>query len=305
MEKDLRQIENELKVKLYITTEGCELLNNVQFRIARERKVILDEKEILVPGCNIYIVKNQAIDAFVRKLDDEYYIFVNSGVIEEQKEYLKKLDWSFISDEAKREECINAIIEYGFYFIVFHEYAHVYCGHVDACLNDPEDKKAQECEADMFSMDYLVNYIIAFNQVENYMFELQKLFLAVYFLFENMQKERWQDWYNDKLIENYYNPECAEKREHPLSAQRMLYLYEMLNVVVITDKAEVMPVKEKIIEVLRALKGLTQTEIPKRDNDYKIVEESIQKLKESVKRIREKIPRIADVSEEQENNQDI
>ena len=88
MEKNSHQLEEDLKIKFYLTEEGCNLINNVQDRIARERIVISDEKEILIPGCNIYIVKNQAIDAFAIKLDDEYYIFVNSGVIEEQKKYL-------------------------------------------------------------------------------------------------------------------------------------------------------------------------------------------------------------------------
>lgn len=297
MGKNLKEIEKELNVTIYVTKEGCELLNDVQYRIARERKVILDEKEILVPGCNIYFVKNDLIDAIATKIEDEYYICINHGVVEAQKNYLEKLDWSFITDETLREEYISELIEYGFYFFVFHEYAHIFCGHVDACLSNPEDKKAQECEADIFSMEYLVKYIIASENIENYTTELEKLFLAIYFLFENMQKERWEEWYNDKLMQNYYDPESVEKRKHPLSAQRMLYLYELLNVVVVTDEIEVLPVKDNIIEKLRILKRMTDKDRPNRDNDFKIVEESIQQLKESIKQIREKIPRIDNVFE--------
>lgn len=297
MGKNLKEIEKELNVTIYVTKEGCELLNDVQYRIARERKVILDEKEILVPGCNIYFVKNDLIDAIATKIEDEYYICINHGVVQAQKNYLEKLDWSFITDETLREEYISELIEYGFYFFVFHEYAHIFCGHVDACLSNPEDKKAQECEADIFSMEYLVKYIIASENIENYTTELEKLFLAIYFLFENMQKERWEEWYNDKLMQNYYDPESVEKRKHPLSAQRMLYLYELLNVVVVTDGIEVLPVKDNIIEKLRILKRMTEKDIPNRDNDFKIVEESIQQLKESIKQIREKIPRIDNVFE--------
>lgn len=54
-------------------------------------------------------------------------IFVNRGIIEEQKLYLETFDWNFISDE-KREQYIDDMIEYGFYFIVFHEYAHIFVG---------------------------------------------------------------------------------------------------------------------------------------------------------------------------------
>ncbi len=297
MGKDLRQIEGELKVKIYITSEGSNLLNKVRSKIVRERKVILDEKEILIPGCRIYLVKNETIDGFVTKIDDEYCICVHSGVIEEQKAYLEKMDWKFISNETQRVEYINDIIEYGFYFFVFHEYAHVYCGHVDACLGDSKDKRAQECEADMFAMDYLVEYITSIQPIEILMAELEKLFLAVYFLFENMQKTRWEEWYNDKLLENYYCHEKEEKREHPLSAQRMLYLYEMINVGVITDKIQLLPVKKNVIEKLKVLKGLEESEIPRRDNDYKIAKDSVQKLKEDVKCIREKISRMTHASE--------
>ena len=298
MERDLHQLEKDLKIKFYITEEGCNLINNAQSRITRERIVIRDEKEILIPGCNIYIVKNQAIDACVTKLDDEYYIFVNSGVIEEQRKYLEKLNWSFIPDVSQRAEYINDIIEYGFYFIVFHEYAHVYCGHVDACLDDSVDKKAQECEADMFAMDYLVKYIIHTQPSQSCIAELEKMFLAIYFQFENMQKERWQEWYNDKILENYYNPEKEDKRDHPLSAQRILYLYEMLNIVIVTDKTELLPIKEKILEKLKILKRLEGKEIPNREVEYNVARDSVQKLKMSVKEIREKIPRMSDVFEQ-------
>lgn len=297
MERDLHQLEKDLKIKFHITEEGCNLINNAQSRITRERIVIRDEKEILIPGCNIYIVKNQAIDACVTKLDDEYYIFVNSGVIEEQRKYLEKLNWSFVPDASQRAEYINDIIEYGFYFIVFHEYAHVFCGHVDACLDDSVDKKAQECEADMFAMDYLVKYIIHTQSSQSCIAEMEKMFLAIYFQFENMQKERWQEWYNDKILENYYNPEKEDKRDHPLSAQRILYLYEMLNIVVVTDKTELLPIKEKILEKLKILKRLEGKEIPNREVEYNVARDSVQKLKTSVKEIREKIPRMSDVFE--------
>ena len=297
MEKNSHQLEEDLKIKFYLTEEGCNLINNVQDRIARERIVISDEKEILIPGCNIYIVKNQAIDAFAIKLDDEYYIFVNSGVIEEQKKYLEKLDWSFIPDTSQRIEYINDIIEYGFYFIVFHEYAHILCGHVDACLDDPADKKAQECEADMFAMDYLIKYIIHTQSSQSCIVELEKIFFAIYFQFERMQKERWQEWYNDKILENYYNPEKEEKRDHPLSAQRILYLYEMLNIVIVTDKTQLLPIKERILEKLKILKRLEGKEIPNRELAYKVAMDSVQKLRTSLKEIQEKIPRISEVFE--------
>lgn len=81
-------------------------------------------------------------------------------------------------------------------------------------------------------------------------------------------------------------------RSHPLDAQRIIYLYEMLKIVIVTDKIHMSPVKENVLEKLRIIKQLADVELPKRDMDYLIVNESIQELKKSIWDIREKIPRI-------------
>lgn len=290
MENIIKFLENQNK-KLYVTAQGCELINHAQEMMTRERTIIWDESKIFVPGCQLQLVDGKTINAFTTKIDGEYCIFVNKGVIEEQKSYLEELDWSFISEDEQRAEYLNSIIEYGFYFSVFHEYAHIFCGHVDAGLSDPADKRAQECEADVFAMDYMMKYIEYYNKIDDYMTELEKLFLAVYFLFEKMQKQNTLEWYNNKLIQNYYDDDRIKKRNHPLDAQRILYLYEMLNIVIVTDKIQILPIKEKILEKLRIVKRLTDVELPKRKLNYLIANESVQNLKNTLKNIREKIPR--------------
>lgn len=89
----------------------------------------------------------------------------------------------------KKKEYIQSLLEYGFYFIVFHEYAHILCGHIDAELDSPDDLKAQECEADIFSFDYLLKYIQYTKELDEYTKEFEKLFLAVYLLMERSQKK--------------------------------------------------------------------------------------------------------------------
>ena len=292
MKKIMKYLEDEFHKKLYITENGCNLINRVQEMITRERIVIKNERNIMVPGCQLQLVDDETINAFSTKIDGEYCIFVNKGIIEEQKNYLERLDWSFISETKQRTEYINKMIEYGFYFIVFHEYAHILCGHIDAGLSNSADKKAQECEADMFSMDYLVKYIEAFHSMENLTIELEKMFLSVYFLFENMQKQNYLECYNDRLIQNYYDEDRILQRDHPLNAQRVLYLYEMLNIVVVTDKIQMLPLKDNIIDKLRIIKRLTNKDISTRKGEYLTVHESVQKIKESIKEIRNKIPRL-------------
>lgn len=293
MENIIRYLEGENK-KIYVTKKSCELINRAQEMIARERAVIIEERNISAPGCQLQLVDGETIKALVTIIDDEYCIFVNKGIIEEQKSYLEDLNWGFISDKRQIAEYIDATIEYGFFFIVFHEYAHIFCGHVDAGLDDNEDKKAQECEADMLAMSYMIKYIEYHNEIDDYVIELEKLFLAVYFLFEVMQKQNSSEYYNNKLTQNYYDDDRIRMRNHPLDAQRILYLYEMLNIFIVTDVIQLLPVKENIVEKLKILKRLTNVELPKRDLDYLIANESVQKLKGTIKNIREKIPRMAD-----------
>lgn len=292
MDKIMKHLEDVFNKKMYFSEKGCVLINHAQEMITRERIVIRDEKNICVPGCGLQLIYDTKLNAFTTKIEDGYWIFVNKGVIEEQKTYLESFDWSFISDAEQKEKYIDNIIEYGFYFIVFHEYAHIFCGHVDAGLNESKDKKAQECEADMFSMDYLIKYIEYNEEANDIKEELEKMFLAVYFLFENMQKQNEIEGYNDKIIQNYYDLDRIEKRDHPLDAQRILYLYEMLNIVIVTDRVKVLPVKEDILEKLKRIKQLTNVELPKRNNDYLIANESIKDLQKTLKDIRIKIPRI-------------
>lgn len=291
MENIIRYLEGENK-KIYVTKKGCELINRAQEMMVRERAVIREERNILVPGFQLQLVDGETIKALVTMIDDEYCIFVNKGIIEEQKSYLKDLDWGFISGKKQIAEYIDDVIEYGFFFIVFHEYAHIFCGHVDAGLDDNEDKKAQECEADTLAMSYMIKYIEYHNEIDDYIIELEKLFLAVYFLFEVMQKQNSLECYNNKLTQNYYDDDRIRMRDHPLDAQRILYLYEMLNIFIVTDDIQMLPIRENILEKLKILKRLTDVELPKRDLDYLIANESVQKLKGTIKNIREKIPRM-------------
>lgn len=297
MDKIIKFLEDVFNKKIYISDKGCTLINHAQEMIDRERIVVQEERNILIPGCGLQLVDDVKLNAFTTKIEDEYWIFVNRGIIEEQKLYLETFDWNFISDEKKREQYIDDMIEYGFYFIVFHEYAHIFCGHVDTKLNEPADKKAQECEADMVSMDYLTKYVEYYNDTGDYSEELTKLFLAIYFLFEKMQKQNEMERYNDKIIQNYYDPDRIEKRDHPLDAQRILYLYDMLNIVIVTDKIKMLPVKEEIINILKSIKRLSNVDLPKREMEYLIAEESIQNLKKTLQDIRVKIPRLGSNSE--------
>lgn len=291
-EKCLERRNNKRKI-YYRTEKGYNLVNQAQEMITRERCVVLDEKQILIPGCEIWFTDGEVIDAFATKENETYYMFINKAIIEEQKEYLEKLNWKFLIDSGIKEEYIDSLIEYGLYFVIFHEYAHILCGHVEANLEDHEDKKAEECEADMFSMDYLINFLLHTNESIEWSSEIEKLFLAIYFMMENSQANEYREFYNDKLIQNYYDPERIEKRDHPLNAQRIIYLYEMLNILIVDEKVQLLPIREGIINKLKIVKNISENRDSNVKN-YNVINDSIRQLKQSLINIRKKIPRLTD-----------
>lgn len=291
-EKCLERRNNKRKI-YYRTEKGYNLVNQAQEMITRERCVVLDEKQILIPGCEICFTDGEVIDAFATKENETYYMFINKAIIEEQKEYLEKLNWKFLIDSGIKEEYIDSLIEYGLYFVIFHEYAHILCGHVEANLEDHEDKKAEECEADMFSMDYLINFLLHTKESIEWSSEIEKLFLAIYFMMENSQANEYREFYNDKLIQNYYDPERIEKRDHPLNAQRIIYLYEMLNILIVDEKVQLLPIREGIINKLKIVKNISENRDSNVKN-YNVINDSIRQLKQSLINIRKKIPRLTD-----------
>ena len=291
-EKCLERRNNKRKI-YYRTEKGYNLVNQAQEMITRERCVVLDEKQILIPGCEIWFTDGEVIDAFATKENETYYMFINKAIIEEQKEYLEKLNWEFLIDSGIKEEYIDSLIEYGLYFVIFHEYAHILCGHVEANLEDHEDKKAEECEADMFSMDYLINFLLHTKESTEWSSEIEKLFLAIYFMMENSQANEYREFYNDKLIQNYYDPERIEKRDHPLNAQRIIYLYEMLNILIVDEKVQLLPIREGIINKLKIVKNISENRDSNVKN-YNVINDSIRQLKQSLINIRKKIPRLTD-----------
>ena len=291
-EKCLERRNNKRKI-YYRTEKGYNLVNQAQEMITRERCVVLDEKQILIPGCEIWFTDGEVIDAFATKENETYYMFINKAIIEEQKEYLEKLNWKFLIDSGIKEEYIDSLIEYGLYFVIFHEYAHILCGHVEANLEDHEDKKAEECEADMFSMDYLINFLLHTKESIEWSSEIEKLFLAIYFMMENSQANEYRELYNDKLIQNYYDPERIEKRDHPLNAQRIIYLYEMLNILIVDEKVQLLPIREGIINKLKIVKNISENRDSNVKN-YNVINDSIRQLKQSLINIRKKIPRLTD-----------
>ena len=50
--------------------------------------------------------------------------------------------------------------------------------------------------------------------------EIEKLFLAIYFMMENSQANEYREFYNDKLIQTIMIQKELRKEDHPLNAQK-------------------------------------------------------------------------------------
>lgn len=109
--KCLRSISDK---ELCYSEEGIRLINLAQEMIARERQVVLQEKNILIAGCYIDMVDDDTINAFATKYDNEYYIFVNRGIVDAHRSYLESLNWSFINNEEEKRNIFNHCLSMGF-----------------------------------------------------------------------------------------------------------------------------------------------------------------------------------------------
>ena len=117
MEKIIQYLKDVYNQELYFSEYGCKLIHSVQEMITRERIVIRNEKKISIPGCLLFLTNQNSIDAFSTKIDEKYCVFIYKGVIEDQKLYLEQYNWSFVGQQ--KDNYINDIIKYGFYFLAF------------------------------------------------------------------------------------------------------------------------------------------------------------------------------------------
>lgn len=95
LERMIQYLQRERRGSIYITEQGCNFINRFQEMITQERLVIRDENKIVLPGIELQLINESAINAMSTKIGDEYCIFVYKGIIEEQKEYLRRYDWNF------------------------------------------------------------------------------------------------------------------------------------------------------------------------------------------------------------------
>jgi len=76
-------------------------------------------------------------------------------------------------------------------------------------------------------------------------------------------------------------------------AGRIIYLYEMLNILIVDEKVQLLPIREGIINKLKIVKNISENRDSNVKN-YNVINDSIRQLKQSLINIRKKIPRLTD-----------
>ena len=71
------------------------------------------------------------------------------------------------------------------------------------------------------------------------------------------------------------------------------YLYEMLNILIVDEKVQLLPIREGIINKLKIVKNISENRDSNVKN-YNVINDSIRQLKQSLINIRKKIPRLTD-----------
>ena len=291
MSIDIEEIRSIYKDKtFYFSEETCDLITQFYDLIARERIVIYQEKQFIIPRAEIICIKDEIINGFVQKCLDGYCILINTGVLLEHRYFLEQLNWDNTCSSIDVKEYIDKLIDYSFLYIAFHEYAHVLCGHVDNYTELKIEQLAREVEADEVAVDYLIKYVSCNTSINRIQSELVALYLAIYYVLEELREKEYREDYNGRKLINYYDSKYYNNRSHPLYEQRHIYISAMFNVIL---QNKVLPIREEAKKAIDLLSIDEDKKIITNPSDKIVIDESIKRLNKGLQELRRKIPRLS------------
>lgn len=227
--------------KIIFTEETIRVVTEENKLFEKEFITALQEANIVIPFPEVYVFKDNSLQAFsIMDDDNRSYIVLYNGVFTIHREYLMELNNGSLMK--KGQHYIDDIIEYTWKFVLLHEYGHLFCGH---SLSDKHYVIAQECEADCVSADALIKMILMTTSQEDYEDELVKCFIAIFYFFKQMDKLNESESYNMLFGCNYYE---EKDRDHPLNVQRIIYTFQEFNVFTVDADNTVSNIKNKILD---------------------------------------------------------
>lgn len=279
-----KYIFDTYKLKVIYSVEIVELISSYYDMFEKVVIPVWQETGIEIPFPEICFVEKEALNGFSFMYQGRYYIVIYSGVLTLYKRGLQER----FSKRGKNiaDGYLAKLHEYAVLFVVMHEYMHMFCGH---CLGDNDDKMAKEVEADIEAVNFIVKKILQESSSENVENELITSFIGIFYFFKFMEAFSTDEKYNVALLENHYD---EKGRDHPLTSQRVLYIYKCYNVFLYNEEKNVFyQVKDRIIDKLLEM-GEKQKESSYMDNMYVIEEDKIEELQKEVEQLRIKIPRM-------------
>lgn len=250
---------------------------------------IYKEMGLTIPFPQIYVVDKEKLGGVSFKYENSYYIIIYSGILTIQKAHLKEVFSRRNKDI--NDSYIEKIMEYTIQFVVMHEYMYLFCGH---CLQSKSEKIIQEAEADIEAANVMIKKILQEYEGENIQKELIDCFVAIFYFMKSLEVQNTDEMYNIKKVDNYYD---EKERDHPLTAQRIMYLYKCFNVFFYkTGANKLYSIREGIINKLLEL-GEKETKGAHMALLYDNTIDSIEKMEKEIENIRKKIPRVGVASD--------
>ena len=281
-------IKDKYGLTAVYSKEICETLTKLYDLFISESSLIQRNMGIRINVPDIYFVKKDEIGGFEFKVEEEFCIVIYTGTVEMQKAHLREVFGK--RNVGVEESFIDKLIEYTVLFVVMHEYMHILSGH---CLIDCVEKRAQEAEADIEAAHAIIRKIISEMEADEVENELLASFVAIFYFFKSMESLNEDEKYNVRLLDNHYDD---KNRTHPLTSQRIMYIYECYNIFFHDEGTLFYNIRDKILEKLFLL-GEKSNENSLVDTIYKLEEKKISEIQDEIKRIRVKIPRIGDFKE--------
>ena len=263
--------------------EICKLLTELYELLTTNLVLIQRDTGIRISMPEIYFVKKDEIGGFEFKAENEFCIVIYTGTVVKQRIHLRDIFRK--RGVAVDELYIDKLIEYTVLFVVMHEYMHILIGH---CLLDCAEKRAQEAEADIEAAHTVIKKVLLETEPDEVENEIVASFIATFYLFKSMEMLNEDEKYSVRVLENHYDD---KNRTHPLTSQRIMYIYECYNVFVPEERNIFTNIEDKILNKLLEL-GEKQDENDSIDHMYRLEEIKISEIQEDIRRIRVKIPRI-------------
>lgn len=230
------------KNAVYITPDGIK---------KNKIKNINPDSQYDHPFVNVHCAKSKEINAFAKKIGDDYYLGILKGVFDKLhmhvEEYVFDEEFSKVPEIGKvmPERMTHIITEHCFDYLIFHEFFHIMNGHCDyassigiselceaseECSENSMIRQTLEYDADCCSISSIVNeffrnFVISMPgmpdmigkvSIDSVVQFVSSLLISIYI---------FTSWMNVQHYTMEMTEEKLERMTHPLPGARVFYMW--------------------------------------------------------------------------------